>query len=265
MPTPSQIVRQINGLIAWLVDQGLADDQCFAHQKTGPHGLVSVTFENAGYAGSARRNRPYDEIYQGFVQDRAFNAKMLDGAIVQMTYGFASGVLQHHRLAFFAAPHLDEFQNNPEIYETDEVYGNVVARNVVPVAVRFDYDGSDAMDHETRSPEESSDTGPIQELSDTSGGARDSTLVHRLHPAEFLLNSRSPGMQAGSQQKRSRSMSQSARPNGMSSMSWCRPREVSPVRSIEGDDGACSRWMREHASAIERPEGRHGEREPCPR
>lgn len=152
MPTPSQIVRQINGLIAWLVDQGLADDQCFAHQKSGPRGLVSVTFENAGYAGSARRNRPYDEIYQGFVQDRAFNAKMLDGALIQMTYGFASGVLQHHRLAFFAAPHLDEFQNNPEIYENDEVYANVVARNVVPVAVRFDYDGSDAMDHEIDHP-----------------------------------------------------------------------------------------------------------------
>lgn len=82
----------------------------------------------------------YDEIYQHLREVRAFNVKMLDGALMQMMYLFADGVVRRHRLAFFPAPHLEEFQNNQEIYLDDEIDADVVARNVVPFPVRFDYD-----------------------------------------------------------------------------------------------------------------------------
>ena len=65
---------------------------------------------------------------------------MLDGALIQMMYAFADGTLQRHRLAFFPAPHLEEFQNNPDIYQDDEIYADVIAKNIVPFPVRFDYD-----------------------------------------------------------------------------------------------------------------------------
>ena len=90
------------------------------------------------------------------VNARAYNVKMLDGALIQMMYVFSEGQVKRHRLAFFPAPHLEEFQNNPEIYLTDEVYADVVARNIVPVPVRFDFD--------TKGDEELSTTHPLSHL-----------------------------------------------------------------------------------------------------
>ena len=68
---------------------------------------------------------------------------MLDGALLQMMYLFDNGILHRHRLAFFPSPHLEEFQNNPEIYLEDERYADVVARNIVPFPLRFDFDASE--------------------------------------------------------------------------------------------------------------------------
>ena len=141
MLSPSQIKRQINDLITYLVKIGLADDQHFAFQRSGRNNLVQITFGGAEHVSVVLRNRPYDEMYRQLVQERAYNVRMLDGALVQMQYAFAAGTLQCHRLAFFPSPHLEEFQNNPDIYQDDEIYADVVARNIVPFPVRFDYDG----------------------------------------------------------------------------------------------------------------------------
>lgn len=143
MPTPRQIEKQINKLIRYLVETGLADDQNSAFQRSGRGSLVEVTFDKAEHVSVALKDRSYNEIYQHLVRERAYNVKMLDGALMQMMYVFASGTLQRHRLAFFSAPHLEEFQNNPEIYLNDETYADVIARNVVPFPVRFDYDARD--------------------------------------------------------------------------------------------------------------------------
>lgn len=140
MPTPHQIEKQINKLIKYLVETGLADDQHSAFQRLGRDNLMQVTFDKAEHVSVALKNRPYNEIYQHLVQERAYSVKMLDGALIQMMYIFDSGTLQRHRLAFFSAPHLEEFQNNPNIYLNDEIYADVIARNIVPFPVRFDYD-----------------------------------------------------------------------------------------------------------------------------
>lgn len=140
MPSPSQIEKQINDLITFLVRISLADDQCFAFQRAARDNLVQVTFAGSEHVSIALRNLPYDEIYSRLEQERAYNVKMLDGALVQMMYLFADETLRRHRLAFFPAPHLEEFQNNPDIYEDDEMYADVIARNIVPFPIRFDYD-----------------------------------------------------------------------------------------------------------------------------
>lgn len=140
MPTPSQIVKQINELTKYLVKESLTDAQYFAFQRPISDGLSEVTFQNAEHLSIALKNLPYKEIYERLVQGEAYNVKMLDGALIQMMYAFAGGTLQRHRLAFFPAPHLEEFQNNPDIYQDDEIYADVIAKNIVPFPVRFDYD-----------------------------------------------------------------------------------------------------------------------------
>ena len=90
-------------------------------------------------------DRSYEEIYRDLADSRAFNVKMLDGALVQMTYKFARGNLLNHRLAFFPSPSLTEFQNDPQSYFDDDLYADIVAANIVHVPLRFDYDASEEL------------------------------------------------------------------------------------------------------------------------
>lgn len=70
----------------------------------------------------------------------SYNMRMLDGALIHMMYRFRNNQLEAHRLAFFPSPFLGEFQNNPEIYLEDEIYAEVIMRNIVPFPLRFDFD-----------------------------------------------------------------------------------------------------------------------------
>ena len=134
-----------------MVELSLADDQNFAFLR-GRGNSVQATFEGTEHVTVAMRNLPYIEIYDHLAQARAFNAKMLDGALIQMMYEFKGGELQGHRLAYFPSPHLEEFQNSPEIYLDDEVYANVVAKNIVSIPMRFDFDAADSNHHEVAHP-----------------------------------------------------------------------------------------------------------------
>ena len=143
-PSPSDTRRQIDKVVTYLVETGLADDQQFALQRGGVVGPAEVTFGGAEYVTLALRNDvDYVDIYQQFAKNRAFNLRLADGALVQMMYAFSDGVLESHRLAFFPSPHLEEFQSNPDIYLNDELYADVIARNIVPFPLRFDFVAAD--------------------------------------------------------------------------------------------------------------------------
>ncbi len=139
MQTPNEIKRQIDEIVAYLVEVGLADDQHFAIQRRRANGVVDVTFDGEFDVSIALKDQEYDVIYEQLARSRAYNIKMPDGALIQMMYQFSKGSLYRHRLAFFPSPHLEEFQNNPDIYLYDEIYADVIARNVVPFPLRFDY------------------------------------------------------------------------------------------------------------------------------
>ena len=140
MPSPVQIQKQIDHLVAYLVQISLSDSQHYAFRRTLRNNLEEVTFRNAGYVSGALKARAYDEIYHELAKRHAYTVKMLDGALIQMMYMFSNADLQRHRLAFFPAPHLDEFQNNPNIYLEDEIYADIISKDKVPFPIRFDYD-----------------------------------------------------------------------------------------------------------------------------
>ena len=143
MPSALQTKGQIEGIVRCLIETSLADDQTFPYLDGSPTGLASVTFPGAEFVSIALRDRAYDEIYAELVESRAYVIKMLDGALIQMMYQFFQGTLTSHRLAFFPSPYLDDFQSNSEIYLTDELYADVVARNIVHTPMRFDYDSEE--------------------------------------------------------------------------------------------------------------------------
>ena len=77
---------------------------------------------------------------------------MCDGALIQMFYEFSKQQLLRHRLAFLSSFYLDEFQKAPDTYIKDEVYGDVVARKILPYPFRFDYDDRQGMSHSLKHP-----------------------------------------------------------------------------------------------------------------
>ena len=139
-------------MIGYLVEAGLTDDLNFAFVREGQGGVVETTFPQASSIYVALRNRAYDEIYSQLVEERAYNVRLLDGGIIQMMYKFSHGVLESHRLAFFPSPFLKQFQNASRIYMDDEIYADVLNRDVVAVPVRFDYKSQDALHREVAHP-----------------------------------------------------------------------------------------------------------------
>ncbi|NOQ77270.1 MAG: DUF2290 domain-containing protein [Methylococcaceae bacterium] len=136
---------QIEEILKYLVETSLANDQQFPIMKVIGNGLRELTLNGAEHISVAMKDYDYKDIYDHLVKERAFSALLLDGALIQMMYVFDGDNIQRHRLTFFPSPYLDEFQNNPEIYMMDEVFADVIARNLVPFPIRFDFDGREGV------------------------------------------------------------------------------------------------------------------------
>lgn len=71
-----------------------------------------------------------------------------DGAMVQMRYAFSAstGQLLRSSASFLPSPDLTPYQDDPELYITDQVYGEIVDPRVVPVPLQVDFDGGASQD-----------------------------------------------------------------------------------------------------------------------
>lgn len=135
-----EIKQQIDKITSELMLYSLCDEQNYP--------IISnniISFENArGNLSKALKNVPYSDIYNELNKNKAFNIKMLDGALILMLYEFEKSrkldKLNKHNLSFFPSPNLEAFQNEPEIYEEDEIYADIISKNIVPFPIRFDFD-----------------------------------------------------------------------------------------------------------------------------
>ena len=159
--TPRRTCEHINTLVRHLVEVGLADDQRYAFEREGA--VVGVTFENAAYITEALKGAPYEEVYGLFAEKRVFNMKLLDGALVQMTYLFAGKELTKHRLAFLPSPHLEPYERDAEVYEEEHTFAEIVGRRVVALPLRFDFDSDDQRHVEIDHPKSHLTLGEYQE------------------------------------------------------------------------------------------------------
>lgn len=140
-PSARKVCAEINGLMAYLVEVGLADDQNLAFETPADGRNIAVTFPNTASFAALLKNRPYADAYEEQRAARAFNVRMLDGALIQMSYEFTrADDLVRYRMAFLPSPTLLEFQNNAEIYAEEVVFADVIDKRVVTVPIRFDFD-----------------------------------------------------------------------------------------------------------------------------
>ena len=140
MSDPKDIISEIGKITGSLIASGICTDQNFPTMRKMEGGVVDVGFSNLEDLSITLKNIPYTEAYGILSDRRSYNIKLLDGGLLQILYRFTSGELIRHRLAFFPSPNLLEYQNNSEIYEDDELYADVIAKNIVTTPIRFDFD-----------------------------------------------------------------------------------------------------------------------------
>jgi len=136
---PKDTLKQINELIVALVGLSLSNDQNFPSTHGDPDAGFEITVSKATNMSVTLKNMAYRDIYGELDNGRCFNCKMLDGALMSLRYRFQDGKVCEHSLSYFPSPDLDHFQNDPEVYLHDEIYADVVARNIVPFPIRFDF------------------------------------------------------------------------------------------------------------------------------
>jgi hypothetical protein len=134
------VLKEIRTLTADLIEAGLCNDQNYPVLNKTAKARYEISFSGDDDLAITLKNIPYIDVYSELLINKSFNLFMLDGALVQLQYTILSGRVEKHRLAFFPSPDLSEYQNSPEIYETDEIYADVVMRNIVSSPIRFDFD-----------------------------------------------------------------------------------------------------------------------------
>lgn len=141
-----EVFKEINNMTYQLVGSGLADE------FKSPVSLNNkVYWKDCNDISISMKNIPYKDIYKKISESKNFNFKFPDGGMLQLLYEFDNEGLFKHRLAYFPSPDFEEFQNNPDVYCGDEIYGDIVNKQVMPVIVRIDYNREE-VDSETHHP-----------------------------------------------------------------------------------------------------------------
>lgn len=143
--TPTAVLAQINDLISRLIKASLSVDQEWATQQISSDGDILIGSLKGGSV--ALRNLPYESIYSELESNRVYHAKLVDGGLIQLQYTFTqASVLRKQRLAYFPNPKLPTIEDAPELYEEDELYGDIIAQQLVRFPVRIDFAPDDKID-----------------------------------------------------------------------------------------------------------------------
>ena len=150
MANVDMVASDIRNLTSKMIEVGLCVEPNYPSQSThaSDNGAVQdVSISGLEEASFALRNRPYIETYNVLRMKRAFNMRLIDGALLQFRYRFQQDELIKHVLSFYPSPDLLEYQNDPEIYETDVLYAEVIMKDIVTTPIRFDFDLASSQDY----------------------------------------------------------------------------------------------------------------------
>lgn len=149
--TPNDVVAEIQSIIRRLIEAGLSNQQNYPSvNRVGVRTNIGIS--GAPEIAISMKDQPYSEIYDLLDQARAYHVRMIDGALIQMYYRFHRRIISAHRLCVFPAPFLEHYDNDPAIYEEDELYADIVGKGIVHVPIRFDYSADDNLHVDVRHP-----------------------------------------------------------------------------------------------------------------
>lgn len=136
--TPNEVFAEIQRIIRRLIEAGLSSQQNYA-SITRAGTRTDIGISGSPEIAISMKDQPYSDIYDLLDKAGAYHVKMIDGALIQMYYRFQRRTISAHRLCVFPAPYLEQYDNDPESYDQDDLYADIVARSIVHVPIRFDY------------------------------------------------------------------------------------------------------------------------------
>ncbi len=144
--SPANLGIEIDGLISHLISMGICDDQNFTSIKEISKNKFEITFGGSNNLSAIFDDIDYVQIYQGLKENKSYNMKLIDGALVQLMYSIENNELIKHRLAFYPSPELLAFQDSADAYIQDDLYVDIVGRRIIPFPLRFDFDPNNHID-----------------------------------------------------------------------------------------------------------------------
>ena len=141
--TAQETLEQVLAVTTRLISLGLCNEQYFPKLARSEH-ITKITIPGTPDFSASLRNTGYRNIYEALYTSHAYNLMMLDGGLIQMLYTFTDTgrSLQSHHLAYFPSPDFEAFQNDEELYLSDEIYADILQKSILPCPLRFDYDSS---------------------------------------------------------------------------------------------------------------------------
>ncbi|ARJ24038.1 hypothetical protein B7492_23790 [Bacillus mycoides] len=140
---PKDTIKELGDITGKVISLGLSLDQNFPTMKQNQDGSQTICWGDTTNISIALKNISYRDIYDELEKNRLFNFKFIDGALVQIMYTFDKKGLISHRLAFFPSYSLESYQNDPELYTKEDLYADILAKSIVPVPIRFDFNRDD--------------------------------------------------------------------------------------------------------------------------
>ncbi len=150
--TPTAILLEIKHIIQIMIEVGLSNQQNYPVMKSTGSRDSEIGISGSPNLSISMKDRTYGEIYNLLNNGGAYHVRMIDGALLQMCYTFHRSKVSTHRLCVFPSPHLENYDADPESYENDELYADIVGRNIVHVPIRFDFDAANSRHIDVRHP-----------------------------------------------------------------------------------------------------------------
>lgn len=142
-----KVYAQIQEVIDRLIQSGLSVRQFTPSFKVGPKGAVSIGDLQGGATSIALKNVDYRTIYTDLERNDSYHVKFPDGGLLLIQYEFGPNEeLTKHRLGFFPPADLPTIEEAPHLYESDDLYGDILINQIVRFPIRFDFDPTNAKD-----------------------------------------------------------------------------------------------------------------------
>ncbi len=134
----SEVRAQLDVIFSRAIETGVSVKQNYPSVNTGTH-----TIGDLNATTIALKNIPYSSIYAELERNNQYHIKLPDGGLLIFQYAFDDQQeLVKHRLGYFPSPILPTVEEAPELYEQDQLYGDILLNRIVRFPIRFDFDPS---------------------------------------------------------------------------------------------------------------------------